>query len=40
MSDEKYKAKKKDYDTVDDIDDYMRGVVAANLSRRFPFMGN
>lgn len=32
--------KKDEYNTVDDIDEYMRGVVAANASRRMPFMGN
>ena len=34
------KSKKEDYNTIDDIDEYMRGVVAANASRRLPFMGN
>ena len=30
----------KKYNTIDDIDEYMKGVVAANASRRLPFMGN
>lgn len=29
-----------DYNTIDDIDEYLRGVVAANLTRRLPFYGN
>ena len=28
------------YDTVDNIDEYMRGVIAANMIRRLPFNGN
>ena len=28
------------YNTIDDIDEYMRGVIAANLTRRLPFYGN
>lgn len=42
MSSDKYKKKSEndDYNTVDDIDEYLRGVVAANLSRRLPFYGN
>ena len=40
MSDKKDTSKKEDYNTIDDIDEYMRGVVAANLTRRLPFYGN
>ena len=38
----KYKdtSKNNDYNTIDDIDEYLRGVVAANASRRLPFVGN
>lgn len=42
MSDRKYKdnSENKDYNTIDDMDEYMRGVIAANLTRRMPFFGN
>lgn len=34
------KAQDEKYDTIDDIDEYMRGVIAANVIRRLPFNGN
>lgn len=40
MNNKKDTSKKDDYNTIDDIEEYMRGVVAANASRRLPFMGN
>ena len=31
---------KSDYNTIDGIDEYLSGVIAANASRRLPFNGN
>lgn len=36
----KNKLKGENYNTVDGIDGYERRVIAANASRRMPFMGN
>ena len=36
----KNKLKNDDYNTTDDMDEYTRGVIAANASRRLPFIGN
>lgn len=38
-SDKKYEAKTDDYNTIDDIDDYMRGVIASDTPR-INFNGN
>ena len=34
------KLKPEDYNTIDDYNEYERSVIAANASRRMPFIGN